>query len=158
MTNTIKDLLCGDSLSNLVCGTVSEGSVYRMDLGVEEKIIPKAGDISRNKFFIVVGSDEEGNAFGFFVIDTKINENIPKARQERHYKLESSKYGFLEGVDRYVDCSDFKKIDKLKFSNKFDASKHKGIIDPDDLNKIKTLAITYSNANKKMLKRFGLIK
>lgn len=158
MTNTIKDLLGGDSLSNLVSSAVLEGAVYRMNLGVEEKIIPKAGDISRNKFFVVVGSDNEGNAFGFFVIDTKINENIPKVRQERHYKLESSKYSFLEGVDRYVDCSDFKKIDKLKFSNKFDASKHKGIIDADDLNKIKELAITYRNAKKKMLKRFGLIK
>ena len=158
MTNTIKDLLGGDSLSNLVSSAVLEGAVYRMNLGVEGKIIPKAGDISRNKFFVVVGSDNEGNAFGFFVIDTKINENIPKVRQERHYKLESSKYSFLEGVDRYVDCSDFKKIDKLKFSDKFDASKHKGIIDADDLNKIKKLATTYRNANKKLLKRFGLLK
>lgn len=46
---------------------------------------------------------------------------------------------FLEGEDRFVDCSDFKKISKERFADLFSAEKQKGKINQQDVKKIKDL-------------------
>lgn len=148
-----------DQLSDLIAAVVAEGDVYRMRLDKREEIVGKDhADDPRNKYFVVIGRDEEGTAFGFFVIDTEINPNLPPARKERHFKLCASDYEFLEGKDRYVDCSDIKCITKERFTEMFDAGKEKGHISDAHLTLIKEEALKYENAPKKMLKRFGLIK
>lgn len=155
---SLADLLPKDKLADVVTSVVEEGDVYRMKLDKREEIVGKNGAESRNKYFIIVGQDSEGNALGFFVVDTVINQSLPKARKEKHLKIEASKYAFLEGVDRYVDCSDFKIIHKERFTELFSADKAKAKIEADDLARIKQEAVTYRNANKIRLKRFGLIK
>ena len=155
--NSLADMLPKEMLENLVTSVVEEGDVYRMRLDEREGIIPKnIGDTGRNKFFIVCGHDSEGNALGFFVVDTQINQSLPQARKEKHVKIEASRYAFLEGTDRYVDCSDFKMISKERFTELFSADKGKAKILPEDVEKYKQEALTYRNANKKLLKRFGI--
>lgn len=151
------DLLPKDKLADVVTSVVEEGDVYRMKLDAREEIVGKDGAESRNKYFIIVGHDSEGNALGFFVVDTVVNPCLPLARREKHLKIEASKYAFLEGVDRYVDCSDFKVIQKGRFTDLFSADKAKAKIAADDIAKIKQEAVTYRNANKARLKRFGLM-
>lgn len=154
---TFADLLPKDKLADIVTSVVEEGDVYRMCLDNREEIVGKDGADSRNKYFVVMGHDADRNALGFFVVDTIINPHLPYVRRERHLRLDASKYAFLNGVDRYVDCSDFKIIQKERFVELFSADKAKDRIDKDDVGKIRREAVTYKNANKARLKRFGLM-
>lgn len=86
-----------------------------------------------------------------------MNPYLPKCRRDLHKVLKASKYEFLENQDRYVDCSDFKKISKERFMEVFSADKLKGKLDNDDLLQIKEAIRSYENVSVKMLKRFGLI-
>lgn len=156
MTN-LKDLLSAESLENLTTSQAVEGSVFRMHLGSEEGVRGKnPGDVGRNKYFVVLGHDTEGNAIGFVLVDTNINPNLPKKRQEAHYRILAKDNAFLDGVDRYVDCSDFKVISKRRFAELFGSEKAKGTIDDASLTAIKQITSNYEDASPKLLKRFGL--
>lgn len=74
-----------------------------------------------------------------------------------HYLLKATDYDFLEEQDRYVDCSDFKKISKERFSELFSGDKMKGKINKNDLTEIRKAICSYENISMKLLKRFGLI-
>lgn len=153
----LKDLLSAESMENLTSSQAVEGSVFRMHLGAEEGVKGKSpGDDGRNKYFVVLGHDSEGNAIGFVLVDSNINPNLPQKRQNAHYKIMAKDNAFLEGVDRYVDCSDFKVITKKRFSDLFGKEKSKGTIDAASLTAIKEMTSNYEDASPKMLKRFGL--
>ena len=83
---------------------------------------------------------------------------MPECRRKLHYLLKASDYDFLNGQDRYVDCSDFKKISKERFSEVFSSNKMKGNINEEDLAAIKNAICSYENVSMKLLKRFGLVK
>lgn len=154
----LKDLLSELSQENLTTSLAEEGAVFRMHLTDEEGVIGKnPGDDGRNKYFVVLGHDLQGNAIGFVLIDTTINPNLPQCRKDAHYKIDSATYSFLEGEDRYVDCSDFKIISKERFSILFDKHTAKGKIICEDLENIKKLTVGYVNASPKTMKRFGLM-
>lgn len=158
MSFSLADSLSNAKLSELIGLVVGEGDVYRMRLDGREGVVGKDGADSRNKYFVLIGNDSEGNAFGFFLIDTKVNTFLPEVRKQKHFKLSSEIYDFLEGIDRFVDCSDFKIIQKERFAALFSANKAIAKISDDDIKLIKREAVTYRNANKKLLRRFGLIK
>ena len=153
----LKDLLSENSMGNLTASQAVEGSVFRMHLGTDEGVKGKnPGDNGRNKYFVVLGHDAEGNAIGFVLVDTNINPHLPKKRQDAHYKILAKDNAFLDGVDRYVDCSDFKVISKKRFSELFGEEKAKGTINATDLAAVKKMTAEYEDASPKMLKRFGL--
>lgn len=155
----IGDLLDDSSkLQGLLLDSVREGEVYRLYLTKEEGIIPKnAGDEGRKKYFVVVGKDKEGNAIGFVLINSGVNRHLPECRRRLHYLLKSSDYDFLDGQDRFVDCSDFKNISNERFSQLFSSDKMKGRINSYDLTAIKEAICSYENVSIKILRRFGLI-
>lgn len=156
MGGKLSDLLGEDALGRLVENSVSEGDVYRMHLGDEENVRAKhEGDDGRNKYFVVLGHDNEGNAIGLVLINTKINTSLPQKRKDMHYELRAEKYDFLNGRKRYVDCSDFKIIAKSKFTGLFGGSA-KGKIEDDDLRLIREAVATYEDTPKVMIHRFGL--
>lgn len=64
----------------------------------------------------------------------------------------------VEEGDVYRDCSDFKIIKKERFATMFSAKKSIAKISNEDIALIKPEATTYRNANRKQLRRFGLIK
>ena len=154
-----KDLLGENGkLQDLLLDAVGEGDVYRLNLSKDEGVIPKkAGDEGRKKYFVVVGKDQEGNAIGFVLINSEINKHLPECRRKLHYLLKATDYDFLEEQDRYVDCSDFKKISKECFSELFSGDKLKGKINKDDLAEIRKAICSYENVSMKLLKRFGLM-
>lgn len=153
----LQDLLSLASKQNLTASQAVEGAVFRMRLGDEEGVKGKnPSDEERNKYFIVLGHDSEGNAIGFVLIDTAINSYLPKKRKAAHYKIHAKDNVFLNGTDRYVDCSDFKMITKSRFSELFGKDKAKGYINPTDLEEIKKITAGYEDASPKILKRFGL--
>lgn len=152
------DILSCDKNERLILSSVSEGDVFRMHLDKEEHVQgKKTKDDGRNKYFILIGKDKEGNAIGFVLINSQINPYLPTKRQLLHYPLSAQKYNFLEGKNRFVDCSDFKIISQKKFSELFDGNKIKGRIMQEDIDIIRATIADYEDASPKMLKRFGLI-
>lgn len=155
---SLKESLSQSSLQNLIDASIQEGAVYRMRLGKDEGVKGKeATDDSRNKYFIVIGEDTEGNAIGFVLIDTEINKNIPQRRKDAHYLILAKDYEFLEGKDRYVDCSNLKIISHEKFSSLFNKQTIKGTMKEKDINMIKKYLRLYKNIPVALLKRFGLL-
>lgn len=60
---------------------------------------------------------EEGEVYRLRLsINSEVNPHLPACRKELHYLLKATDYEFLEGEDRFVDCSDFKKISKERFA------------------------------------------
>lgn len=75
MTN-FGDLL-GDLADKLTQTSINIGDVHLLNLDQNNGITPKSGDTTRNKFFIVLGFDNEGNVIGGLVINSKINYKLP---------------------------------------------------------------------------------
>ncbi len=154
-----EELLPQEISERLLISSVSVGEVYRMHLDGREKVKGKdSQDEGRNKYFIVLGHDLKGNALGFVLIDSEINPALPLKRKQLHYPLLAEKYAFLNGKNRFVDCSDLKEISAERFRELFSKDKVKGVIEEDDLILIREAVISYEDVSPKLLKRFGLIQ
>ena len=157
-TRAIRRPLATGYSGKIFISLVGVGEVYRMHLDVEERVKGKLpDDEGRNKYFIVLGRDLEGNALGVVLINSTINPALPLRRQQLHYPLAAEKYAFLNGKKRFVDCSDLKEISAKRFKELFRNDKAKGMIEAEDLNLIREAVIGYEDVSPKLLKRFGLI-
>jgi len=58
----------GNVLQNMVRQTVDVGDVFLVEMDRSDGITPKDGDETRKKFFVVLGFDDEGNAYGGVII------------------------------------------------------------------------------------------
>lgn len=70
-------------------------------------------NIDHPKFFVVIGVDED-NIAGFFYINSRINENVIKAKTEQwrmQYLINNKDYSFLDH-DSYICASDIKIISR----------------------------------------------
>jgi len=148
---TLFEMLNNDSIKAIAKNTVKVGDVYRIKMDERNGIKPKAGDKSRNKYFIVLGFDSEGNAYGGVIINSQINPNIPQSMKNCHLHIECSKYSFLDH-DSYVDCS------KLKIANieKFGKWQYLGFFSLEDVQLITTTIQSSPNETKEHLAMFGL--
>ena len=148
---TLFEMLNNDSIKAIAKNTVKVGDVYRIKMDERNGIKPKAGDKSRNKYFIVLGFDSEGNAYGGVIINSEINPNIPQSMKKCHLHIECSKYSFLDH-DSYVDCS------KLKIANieKFGKWQYLGFFSLEDVQLITTTIQGSPNETKEHLAMFGL--
>ena len=148
---TLFEMLNNDSIKAIAKNTVKVGDVYRIKMDERNGIKPKAGDKSRNKYFIVLGFDSEGNAYGGVIINSEINPNIPQSMKNCHLHIECSKYSFLDH-DSYVDCS------KLKIANieKFGKWQYLGFFSLEDVQLITTTIQGSPIETKEHLAMFGL--
>ncbi len=110
----ISDALSGDELLNLARHTVGVGDVYRMNMTEANGIKPKDGADSRNKYFVVLGFDDKGVAYGGVIINSRINQNLPAHLKMYHMPLPKAKYGFLDH-NSFVDCVSLKTAYPEKF-------------------------------------------
>lgn len=152
------DLLSNKTAKELLLDHLHVGDVYRMHLGKEEKVKgKKISDDGRNKYFIIIGFDANGDAIGLVLIESHINPYLPESRKLLHYLIKASEYSFLNGEDRYVDCSDLKEITADRFMSLFSGEKAKGRINEEDMKLIKGAIASYEDAKPKLLKKYGLI-
>lgn len=145
------DILDEHSARAIAKDSIKVGNVYRIKMDERNGIKPKAGDSSRNKFFIVLGFDSEGNAYGGVIINSNINQNIPQSMKDWHMPIKCSKYSFLEH-DSFVDCS------KLKTASieKFGKWQFLGVFSLDDVKLITSTVKDSPNETKEHLAMFGL--
>lgn len=69
----ISDALNEEEISRLAIRTVKVGDVYEITMNEVNGIKPKPGDYSRDKYFIVLGFDSNGVAYGGVIINSQIN-------------------------------------------------------------------------------------
>lgn len=122
------DALSEEDLSRLAVRTVRIGDVYEMTMTELNGIKPKARDLSRNKYFIVLGFDTSGMAYGGVIINSDINRNLPAHLKMFHMPISHKKYPFLR-YDSFVDCVRL----KTAFPDKFDEWNYLGEIEEYDV-------------------------
>lgn len=151
MTN-FGDLL-GDLADKLTQNSINIGDVHLLNLDQNNGITPKSGDTTRNKFFIVLGFDNEGNVIGGLVINSKINYKLPPSVTDYQLPVSVEQFPFLEH-NSFVNCS---KIIVAKRS-KFNKTTYRGEISDTEMMELIINTIKESpTVNKMQLKEFGIV-
>lgn len=152
MTTVLGDIL-GDVGDKLAQDNVKVGNVYLISLDQQNGITPKNGDLTRDKFFIVLGFDQEGNVIGGLVINSNINYNLPSSVTDYHLPLKVEQCPFLKHHS-FVNCSKIIVANKTKFTKQPFRGE---ITDPELMELIVNTVKDSPTVNTKQLKRFGLI-
>ncbi|MGN0047384.1 MAG: hypothetical protein ACI37U_00600 [Bacteroides sp.] len=151
MTN-IGDLL-GNASNELLRSNINIGDVHLLNLDQTNGITPKNGDAVRNKFFIVLGFDNEGNVIGGLVINSKINYNLPPIVTDYQLPITVKQCPFLQH-NSFVNCSKIIIAKRTKFSK----DTYRGEISDAELMKLITDTVKESpTVSRKQLKDFGII-
>lgn len=151
MTN-FGDLL-GDSADKLTQNSINIGDVHLLNLDQNNGITPKSGDTTRNKFFIVLGFDNEGNVIGGLVINSKINYKLPPSVTDYQLPVSVEQFPFLEH-NSFINCS---KIIVAKRS-KFNKTTYRGEISDTEMMELIINTVKESpTVNKMQLKEFGIV-
>ena len=150
MTN-LGDIL-GKAANDLMQLSIKIGDVHLLQLDPTNGITPKNGDVARNKFFIVLGFDNEGNVVGGLVINSKINYNLPPTITDYQLPITVTQCPFLQH-NSFVNCS---KIIVARRTN-FNRDTYRGEISDSELMRLIIDTVKESpTVNKKQLKDFGI--
>ena len=148
MTN-FGDLL-GDMADELTQNSINIGDVHLLNLDQNNGITPKSGDTTRNKFFIVLGFDNDGNVIGGLVINSKINYKLPPSVTDYQLPVSVEQFPFLEH-NSFINCS---KIIVAKRS-KFNKTTYRGEISDTEMMELIINTVKESpTVNKMQLKEF----
>ena len=139
-------------IDEVVSDEVQLGDVYKIELSKADGIIPKNGYDTRDKFFVVLGFDEQGNVYGGILFNSKINQNLPTLIKEYHMPILAKDYPFLTH-DSFLNCT---KIFPATSTHLMKGEKL-GCINTADFELICSTVCSYPNAVPLELKRFGLI-
>lgn len=150
MTN-IGDLL-GNQADKIAQDNINVGDIHFLNLDKRNGITPKKGDESRNKYFIVLGFDDEDNIIGGVVINSSINYNLPSQITDYCFPIKVEQCPFLRH-DSFVNCS--KIITAMR--SKFSKDTYRGTIsDTGTLELIVGTVKESPTVNKKQLEVFGI--
>lgn len=116
-------------LMNIAQQTVKSGDIFLVEMNSDGGITPKDGDITRNKFFVVLGFDDEGYVYGGVIINSRINQNMDQTVKDYHMPIKCERYPFLR-YDSFVDCLQLKTTPLAKLAQ----GKFVGKMVADDLN------------------------
>jgi hypothetical protein len=148
LSNILEDV--GDKLAQ---DKIKVGNVYLINLDQQNGITPKNGDLTRDKFFVVLGFDNEGNVIGGLVINSKINYNLPSSVTDYQLPIKVEQCPFLK-YNSFVNCSKIIVANKAKFTK----NTYRGeISDPEFIDLLINTVKESPTVNTKLLKRFGLI-
>lgn len=151
MTN-IGELL-GNKADKLAQDNIKVGDVHMLPLNENNGITPKGGAPTRNKFFIVLGFDKDGNVIGGLVINSRINLNLPSTVTDYQLPITTLQCPFLSH-NSFVNCSMLIRAPKTKFSR----NTYRGEISDSNLMKQIIETVKESPATTpRMLKDFGII-
>lgn len=144
----------GDFSSQLKGISIQPGSVFKMTLFPKDGVTPKnEGDVSRTKYFVVIGKDENSILVGSLLINSDVNINMIHAIAPYQHCIYPKDYSFLGNKYRYIDCY---RIKELQFDQIIESGEYIGTISKVDMEKAIDLA-NASPVNKPLtLKKFGV--
>lgn len=145
--------LLGETGDRLTQDSVKIGNVYLLNLDEANGITPKDGDSTRNKFFIVLGFDHEGNVIGGLVINSKINHNLPSTVTDYQLPITVEQCPFLKHHS-FVNCSKIIVASRTKFTKE---SYRGEISDPELMELIINTVKESPTISRKQLETFGII-
>ena len=91
---------------------IKRGCIFRMTFYPSDGVTPKnPGDISRDKYFSILGVSTNKILVGSFLINTEINQSLYKLISPYQLRLKATDYDFLGGKDRYLDCFQLRKLE-----------------------------------------------
>lgn len=126
--------------------------VYLIKANEENDITPKGGLAFRNKFFVVMGINDEGDLFGCVVFDSEINRDFVRREEEEFFvDIPKERYNFLS-KDSKVDCRKLKPADKEKLL----AGTFKGTILDDDYEEFRRLTKLSNRNSHAMLRMYNI--
>jgi hypothetical protein len=149
--STLKDFLPSPAVEKLAKSTIETGNVFRINMDKADGITPKPGDDSRNKYFVVLGFDSEGNVYGGVIFNTNINQNLAPDIKDLHMPVNHTKYDFLTHRC-FVDCSRLKTASPEKLLR----GQYLGNIDDEDLSAIAGAIQSSPRETRAHLALFGL--
>lgn len=139
-------------IDDIAQNEVNTGDIYKITMSSVDGITSKDGYITRDKYFVVLGFDKQGNVYGGIVFNSKINQNLPPMIKQYHMPISAKDYPFLS-YDSFLNCSQL----MTTTSTHLMQGKKVGTIKTDDLELIRSTVCSYPNAVPYELKRFGLI-
>lgn len=144
----------GDFSSQLKGISIQPGSVFKMTLFPKDGVTPKnEGDVSRTKYFVVIGKDEDSILVGSLLINSDVNINMIHTIAPYQHCIYPKDYSFLGNKYRYIDCY---RIKELQFDQIIESGEYIGAISKVDMEKAIDLA-NASPVNKPLtLKKFGV--
>lgn len=147
----IADLI-GDQADELARFSLSVGDIHLLPLGKEEHITAKDGMDHRNKFLVILGFDESGNAIGGVVVNSKVNPNLPSTVTDYLMPVTPAQLPFLSH-NSFINCSHLIVVKKEKF-NRGTFRYH--VEDSDLMNMIVGALSECPLVSKQMLKEFSI--
>lgn len=151
MTN-IGDLL-GTQADKLAQDNINVGDVHFLNLDKRNGITPKNGDKNRDKYFVVLGFDEEGNIIGGVVINSNINYKLSSEITDYYLPIKVDQFPFLK-YDSFVNCSNI----IIAKRSKFNKDTYRGTISDVEIMEVIVNTLKESpTVNKKQLEEFGII-
>lgn len=151
--NTLGDRLGKLQADKLVQDHLKIGDIHIISLDERNGITPKNGKNVRDKFFIVLGFDAQGNVIGGLVINSKINYNLPPNVTDYQLPITVAQCPFLKH-DSFVNCSRLITASRTKFS----VETYRGEIADNALRTLILATVKESpTVNKRMLEIFGII-
>ena len=144
----------GDLSSQLKGISIQPGSVFVMTLFPKDGITLKnEGDVSRTKYFVVIGKDEDSILVGSLLINSDVNINMIHAIAPYQHCIYPKDYSFLGNKYRYIDCY---RIKELQVDQIIESGEYIGAISKVDMDRAIDLA-NASPVNKPLtLKKFGV--
>jgi hypothetical protein len=150
---TIGELL-GEKADDIARDSISIGDVHILPLSRTEGITPKNGEATRNKFFIVLGFDADGNIIGGIVINSNVNQHLSTSITDYLMPISKEQLPFLNH-NSFVNCSHLVTVKREKFNK---STLRGQIADKELLNLIVATVIESPYSNKQQLIEFGIIK
>lgn len=142
-----------DILSKLARLSIEVGNIYRIRMDESNGITPKKpGDTYRDKYFVVLGFDSEGNVYGGIVINSQINRHLPPPIAALQIPILRIHYSFLDH-DSYLDCASLKAVSPEKFRQ----WKYLGKLRDIDQTIVFDSVKNSPSISKADLKRFGIL-
>ena len=145
--------LLGEQADRLVRYSLNIGDVHLLVMDRSNGITPKDGLESRNKFFVVLGFDKDGNVIGGLVINSHINHKLPTTITDYQLPVTVKQCPFLKH-DSYVNCSKLMMAERSLFGKSTERGEIK---DCELMARIVETVKESPTANKKQLKDFGII-
>ncbi|WP_314712328.1 hypothetical protein [Prevotella pallens] len=139
-------------IDEAVSDEVRLGDVYKIEMSVEDGMKLKNGYDTRDKFFVVLGFDEQGNVYGGILFNSKINQNLPTLIKDYHMPISAKDYPFLSH-DSFLNCAQIFPATPTHLMK----GEKLGTINTTDFELICTTVCSYPNAVPLVLKKFGLI-
>jgi hypothetical protein len=150
---TLGNQLSNEAKTAIVTSALEQGDVFLMNLSPKEGVTPKKNEHSRDKYFVVLGVDEN-KLVGALLINSAINPNIPQELKDLHYPLYAKDYRFLKH-NSFVNCGNLIEINNERFTSQFHSPK--GKMNSRDIKLIINTLVNDSPVNPKKLKQFHII-